>query len=627
MISKHWTILFFALIVLTPKSGMSEAQIHNITGQVQVYNYTTHAYSIEQKDKGVRFSFVASGNDSLAIIVDTTSGQGNYYKTIDFYGTDQTFTTPAGSRNGNSTVVFPFKPSSGQSYYFIVRPQTTSAYNYDFKVYIGARCTVTVAVDGNGTTVPSSESPFLTWTNLPVPLQAKATSISYFTVWSTTDSLEDSTSASTKLFPSVTNVTATARFELKPIHEITFIRDTLNFQLDGKDSLGVLFRFTAPSPDSFYITLSRGDNIYYPGFRLTYYKTDSTFSTAESLTSTYTEFHFSASESNQNHYFRIRPYYSSDIPASFAVKADSFYTLIVLPDSIGTVNPVDTFLMRSSTNKNISVTVPGRLYSFEKWQIVSGNARFGDSLSSSTTVYIDSNDATVKAVVSKKTIYDIGADPDTFQFATHGSYASGGVLLCFTASTADSFFLDVRKGVSYSNYIYYYGQDSTFSHQISYNTNSGYTGSFSFASQNPGEKHYFRVIPYYSSGNNNQFITQVQTYYSMTVEKDYSGTVSTDTTYFIRGGIPQSLPLPKYSSRYYFSHWSLISGSATLADSTDSLTTITANSNTTVRAVFSLRPVHEITENWDTVSYLDVVGGTRGGILFLLQQSHLTLFV
>jgi len=121
MISKRWTILLFALIALTPKSGMSEAQVYTITDQVAVYNYTTHAYSIEQKDKGVRFSYVASGNDSLAIIVETMSGQGTYYKAIDFYGTDQTFTTPAGSRNGNSTIVFPFKPNSSQRYYFIVR--------------------------------------------------------------------------------------------------------------------------------------------------------------------------------------------------------------------------------------------------------------------------------------------------------------------------------------------------------------------------------------------------------------------------------------------------------------------------------------------------------------------------
>ena len=56
------------------------------------YIIILHAYSIEQ-DMGVRFSLwlqeMTVGNNC-----DTTSGQGNYYKTIDFYGTDQTFTTP-----------------------------------------------------------------------------------------------------------------------------------------------------------------------------------------------------------------------------------------------------------------------------------------------------------------------------------------------------------------------------------------------------------------------------------------------------------------------------------------------------------------------------------------------------
>ena len=107
----------------------------------------------------------------------------------------------------------------------------------------------------------------------------------------------------------------------------------------------------------------------------------------------------------------------------------------------------------------------------------------------------------------------------------------------------------------------------------------------------------------------------MQSIYSVTVEKDLGGTVTVDSTYAIRGGTPQNIPLPQYPGKNYFLHWTIISGTATLSDSTDSASTITIAGNVTVRAVFPERPVKAINETWDTVSYIDSAGGTRGGIL------------
>ncbi|NLW32923.1 MAG: VWA domain-containing protein [Fibrobacter sp.] len=610
---RYWfSVLICITIVVSPEKSFCDAQVYNIPDEPTVFNFTTHAYNMERIGDGVRFSFVASLSDTVAIIADNTPDYRDVFKSIVFYEKDSTFTTTAGSKNGTSPIVFPVNVIAGNRYYCMVKPMATGAYSNDFRVHIGLKCTLSVVADGNGTTSGSNNQ---IWTHFSAPIEAFESPVSYFSHWTSSDGadIENSTSNSTSIFPTVTNVTATAHFLQKSIHEITFESDTFNFdEHGGNGRTGVLFKFTPPSADSFYITLASAESYSIP-FRITYYNDDSTFSTADSQNVENSEiFEFRAQEAGNDLYFRISPANPLYRSSSFALKANPFYKLIILPDPVATVSPVDTFVMKSGEYKDINVSVSGLFYFFEKWQIVSGSVRFADSLRQSTTVYIDSSDATIKAMIKHKEIYDIRAELDTFQYATHGDYNSGGVLLCFTAPSIDSFYLDLQKLSYHNSYIYYYGQDSTFTNHSDYHSSNFFT----FSSSAIGEKHYFRIYPSSSSYNDCQFTTQVQTFYTLTVKKDVNGTVTTDTTLKIRSGFSQNLPFPQYFGKYFFDKWTVVSGSATIADSTDSLSSIEIQENTTVKSVFLERPLRIVSEEWDTVAYTSVDGGTRGGILF-----------
>ncbi|MBN1578349.1 MAG: hypothetical protein JW913_17440, partial [Chitinispirillaceae bacterium] len=522
MTSKHWILILFCLLAISPELCPVDGQI-TIPATPAKYNFTADAYYSERVSDGIRFTFTASVTDSVAIIADTVASYPNSSKSIDFYGTDGSYATITGARSGNYTVVYSVNVTAGTQYYCIIKPMSGTVYDDSIKVHVAGRCNLTVTKSGDGSTNPTGT--VTAWTNLPTTLVAAATRLTYFSKWTNGGgaTFSDSLNTTTIINPTATSVTATANFLLKPLKTITFIRDTFNFQVDGGDPLtGVLFLFTAPSADSFYINIGRGDSIFNPGFILTYYQGDSTFSTADSITRTTTEFHFHSTSADQNLYFRIKPSSGLYLSASFSVKADSLYTLIILPDTIGTVSPVDTFLLKGGTSRSIGFSFPvsqnyyGKYY-FDRWQTASGSARFADSSNRSTTVYIDSSDATVKASVLGKTVYPIDTDIDTFTYTTHGDYHSGGVLLSFTTPTTDSFFLDLQKLTSHYNYIYYYGTNDSCIDVLDNSYTSGTSNSFSFKSGSVGEVHYFRVLPSSASYNSYQFSVQMQSIYSVTV--------------------------------------------------------------------------------------------------------------
>ena len=135
------------------------------------------------------------------------------------------------------------------SYYFIVRPDT-SAYNYDFKVYIGhdAQSLLLLMVTGHR---PIVGSPFPPGQIFPCLCRRQLQSVTSQcgqqpTLW--------------KILPVHlqncflrTNVTATARFELKPIHDNIIVILSIS-SLMVRFSWGII-RYCLP--DSFYIPFPR----------------------------------------------------------------------------------------------------------------------------------------------------------------------------------------------------------------------------------------------------------------------------------------------------------------------------------------------------------------------------------
>ncbi|MBN1294711.1 MAG: VWA domain-containing protein [Candidatus Latescibacteria bacterium] len=503
---------------------------------------------------------------------------------------------------------------------------SASIYSSDFKIYIASRCTLTVShtPQENGATIPDGNH--LTWFGLRVPVTATPIPTTYFSRWTrtTNDVIVDSTKAVTDIIVTSSHASVTANLPEKPLRTITFVKDTFNFIDDGGDPLsGVLCEFTAPTADSFYITFGPGDNLT-PNYSWTYYKNDSTFSTTDSIIGANSTIYFRSDEADQRHFFRIKPQGTYQV-ASFSVKADSFFSLIILPDNFADVSPIDTLTLRTGQSQSISVSIPDNFTFFHNWSVSSGHATITDSLALSTNVTMDSSDAVIKAITTQKSIYTIDATLDTFQYRIHGNYVSDGILFRFIAPSIDSFYFDIQKMIAHNNYVCFYGNDSTFATVLDSQNTGGTSNAMTFSSSAVNESFYFKVRNTASTFDTLRFSTQVLPFCTLTVQRELGGTEEPVDTMILRTVFPQTIDFTSQLSltgRYYFDHWEVESGIVAMDDSTSISPIVIPDGDATIKAVCPLRPVFTIAENWDTLSYDTIAGADKGGILFTFTSSE-----
>jgi VWFA-related protein len=602
----------------------------NTVGFVKdTFNFTRDG---KRPQLGTLFQFTPTETDTYSVEIGDPLSSA--YKQLVWCGADSTFASTASSATGY-TFSYGFKATAGQKAYFKVIPYYQSDYNDSFTVFMGRIYKLKITHTGAGATSPADSS----WVKPGVLFPISATPAnqrSYFTRWSTVSGkpvISDSLGASASVRLDSGSVTLQAVFADKQIFSFDSTLDIFTYNVYTKLPQKLLV-FTALSADSFAIVFNSA-GYYTHSKSLNYYGTDSLFNTlvASSGSSYYeTVMGIRATAANQKMYFRIAPVFTSDSTDSFCIRAARIVTLHVAVNASGraTTVPADSIRIPQRSNTTVSTAPTSYRYYFQQWQMTSGSGVIADSSDSATAVKIDNN-GTITALYQPRTIFPIGFVRDTFNFSTDGGRASGGVLLSFTATKADTFLIELGDS-GYSYYylnISYYGTDNTFPLSNVPVIANGY-GSFSygFVTHAAGETYYFRVSPSgYSSPN--AFYADIKRVVQLKTAPNYAGRGTTT---------PDSVSLPQNSAyritaapstyRYYLNSWHVTSGSSKIADTTEAATMDTLDTvNTTVTANFEPRPILPLRSIADTFNFTRDGKDPSGGVLLSFTAPRPDTFI
>ncbi len=616
----------------TIQANFTTGIVHQITGTDSAYNFTTHYYTGNDPSGGVAFSVTVPAAGSYALVISDVSATSTKY--LFNYGTNSTFASYSGYTYGSGTMTYIFTTTAATTYYFIVSPYSSSYWSNSFTIRQTPAPTLSVLNDGHGTTSPTGNTAVVAG----VAQSISATpSIGYkfnnWTIPSGSATIANSTSYSTTVTLNG-NATIQANFSAGVINAITASDVSYNFTSNyysGVDpSGGAAFSFTAPSTGSYAVVVSDGalSSTKY----LYYYGTSTGFGS-------YLDYRYGAgtltfplsATAGVTYYFKVIPTSSSYWSNNFSIRYMTIPTLVVSNDGHGTTTPSGNTAMISGVSQTITAT-PNAGYRFNNWTVTNGTATIVSPTSYSTSASITA-DAAIQANFTAGTINPISSTDITYNFTTNyyaGISPSGGVAFSFTAPASGSYAFvvsDVSAG-SYK-YLYYYGTNSAFSGTPVSQYGSG-TLTY-MISATAGITYYFMVVPLSSSYWSNNFAIHYATTPTLTVINNGYGTTTP------KGSNPEipnatvSITATPKNPIYYFSRWELVSGSATIANTTSSATTVTmATGDATIRAVFNSYPhdtliiarsSYGFTVPKDTVFILSghdtsVTASANGGYLF-----------
>jgi hypothetical protein len=240
--------------------------------------------------------------------------------------------------------------------------------------------------------------------------------------------------------------------------------------------------------------------------------------------------------------------------------AAATYSLTVVAGPGGTrVAPATSPLVVNQGAATTITAAPNAGYNFVNWTVTSGAASIANPASASTTVTLNSGNATVTANFVLKT-YQLLVQPGT-----------GG-----TISTPASSPITVNHGVATP---------------IAAAANSGYAfanwtvTSGSAAIANPSSPSTTVTL----TGGNATLqanFTPVAVTYSLTMANDGHGTTSPSGTVTVNSGAATPISATA-ASGYQFLNWTVTAGAAAFGSATSASTTVTLTANATIRANFS----------------------------------------
>ena len=411
----------------TVKANFIAGTMYPITATSATYNFTTHYFDV-QVANGVRFSFTAPAAGNYSIVVANSGSVGKY---IYYYGTSSAFSSYINYQSGTATLNYNFNASApGEIHYFKVLPTSSSYYTSSFNInYVNAN-SLTIITSGNGTTSPSYA--------ILAPGQTQSINASpsagyrlrSWTVQSGNATITDTNATSTTISING-NTTIIANFIAGTVYPVTISPATFNFTThyyEVSPSYGVRLRFTAPTPGTYALVI---DSTY---SNMTYYRNDSTFTSLSgsvSSTSAKILYPFTATGSNENHYFLIRPASTTYYNSNFKANVVSSVKLKILTSGNGLCFPSDSVISCWRDSDTLITALPKGGYRFSSWSVVSGNAIISSTDSAKTRVRVTSDSATIRATFTvdpatrpKITISDINisSHPD----------------ICLTALVTDS---------------------------------------------------------------------------------------------------------------------------------------------------------------------------------------------
>ncbi|MFP4681471.1 MAG: VWA domain-containing protein [Chitinispirillaceae bacterium] len=526
-------------------------------------------------DSGVLYSFTAPESGNYQFQVHSIDGT---YRIASHYGEDTLFSTPR-----TTTSFYSYSPSitfaadSGETHFFRVRNRYagSSYYTYDYGVRINESRQLIVDSDGNGTTMPTDTVSVYGDTLLrAIP----STPLFYLRNWRITSgsaSITDTLSRTTKITLDTSDASVKAFFAKDTIHNLDFSLDTMNMTASFSPDSGVLYSFVAPKKGTYQLEVNSITNT---NRRIDHYGEDSLFSTP--LTST-TGYSYSpsltfAADSGETHFLRVRNTYNNNTnyyEYDFSIRVNSQRKLVVESEGSGSTDPADTVDVFGSATLN---AVPSSIRSHLKsWRIISGTADIADTSSRTTVITLDTSDVVVRATFEEDTVYTLSYYPDTMNMNASATPDSG-VLYRFDAPHTDSFSLVVNSITDAYRLIDHYGNDSLFS--VVQNASSGYYNSphLTFHADS-GETRYFRIRNLYSNSSYHSYDYDVRVFkrQKLRISTDGNGTTNPADSSLISGGVSSPINAVPGHNCVDFSHWSVDSGSARIADSLAAQTSIT----------------------------------------------------
>lgn len=565
--------------------------MYPITTTATAYTASEHYYS-DSPANGIRFYLVAP--ETGAYIVNIERPNNDWYYVYSY--PSGTFSSYNSSKNTRYDFADTLQLSKGDSIFYLLKNEYSSDSLETFKISYKTTNVYTVTlesasenckVDGEASlTVVEGKAVYVTgsaksgfrtngW---------KFVSGSHKYADSTSYSVRDTIDSDTKLELQC----ATAK--LIDITNKPLYYNPRDDYYDVSPATGMYFRYVAPTTDLYIIQVQPAD--FYGSYY--YYGADDTFGTPLKTISNSrysSQVYWSATAVGD-------AYYVSTVPYSASYYVDSL-SIVARPASIvqveGRATP-DTVAI--GEDMSLSATLDTG-YHFVGWKLSTGKGTFLDKNSMSTTFSPSSANVKITKTVKKLPIYALTDKETLYTVQDNGVqvYNRYGVRTSYTAKKKGIYVLRLKQP-NYS-YVYNYGTDSTF---YSYdNTTRCYNDCRIQLEMDAGDKLYYLFTREYTNQWTDSLLLSVLPVVKVNADTSGNGYAyvgandrNYDSTYAVGDTVPLWAVAGTSDSR--FKEWRKVSGTCRILDSTKAVTSVVAEGDCKVKAVFSVGQVYKIVE-------------------------------
>ncbi len=310
-------------------------------------------------------------------------------------------------------------------------------------------------------------------------------------------------------------------------------------------------------------------------------------------------------------FFKVENYYNGDTIDVFSINYIDLsntnrYTITFASDSICNYSPSEGYT-------DVVPTMPYDIYAnsvkfgyrFDHWNVESGTASFSNKNSTRTSVSVTS-DVTLKAIYEKGLVHTVDTTEKSFTYNQdyYSDYAknrSYEVALKWVAPDTGSYLLDIDDQGG-DIYVYSFQTDSTFSRYSSSNFYNHKT--FPITVTTKGTTYYWTVAPYSSSYYSHSFKAVVKKSHVLNVLAGDNGYINGSRTITMLNGVDTTIAAYG-SAGYLFDKWTVVSGKATIKDSTARNTKASIEGDATIKANFKKGPVQEIGTTEKTFTFYE----------------------
>ncbi len=559
-----------------------------ITPTPTVYDFTKDGLD-SNATNGVYLKYNAPDSGEYVITVKEDSVPTN--KTIMLFH-DTTLTTYTTEHGFGDLRLKITADSAGQPFYIKVLP-STDAYTEQFSIFADTALTINFTHSNGGQVAPRGALSLSKGDSILIYTEPN---LGYsFYSWSLLSGLGDVHSYfsdSTFVKPQ-TDMHMRIQFIRSPLISI---QDTLTpYDLtenatNSNPDTGLLLKYTAP--DSGLYIIAAYDDTLPTNKRFYQYDTSSFTSSIESDNGTgIRTLFFNADTIGSIGYFRLFTIDSLSAEQSVSIVSRKATVLTTSVIGNGTMTPSDSMYVGAQIPYDISAD-PDMGYSFDHWHTTSGSVTYGDSVAKNTTIQAN-NRSHISAQFIRTPCISLTNVSAIYNYTTHASDSSyeDGVFFEFIAPAPGTYNISVNNtGAASRKHIYLFS-DSIYT--SSYLINNSYSDDElveTYTATASGEKLYIRVKTSSSSSKNNNFIIRAARVHTLDVSAQTGGSVSAGALLIENGASTTITASP--NKGHSFSHWRILSGQATIADSTSYSTTILMSSDAIVIGYFTTTEMH-----------------------------------